>query len=253
MISIGKPLPEKGIMFLPKKKNLARGKSQKPRRNILVEVESRPRLDRKNLGKKPSKKYVKIEELAMNKINFLEMEYNTLREEIKETKARVFKIACYAVIGLPSFYYFVAQQNKEISGLILSLPILICIITLLYMFEIRVAMRCGTYIKRKIEPEIIDNQDDIGWENWLDKRAKKEADKRHADKLLTIFFYLLTCFYYIISTYKAIIIIRTSKKYAQFEIIAWVVYVGIGCWLFYYLVINFNETVSTQENKTDQS
>jgi hypothetical protein len=39
-------------------------------------------------------------------------------------------------------------------------------------------MRCGTYIKNVIEPNIIENKErEIGWENWLSEKPKGEQDR----------------------------------------------------------------------------
>jgi hypothetical protein len=102
----------------------------------------------------------------MERDKFMEIEYQTLREEIKQTKDRIFKLAGFGLIGMPSAYSF--ANIYDIQVLVLSLPIMICTIFLLFLSETRALMRCGTYIKNKLEPNINNNADTrIGWEAWL--------------------------------------------------------------------------------------
>jgi len=67
----------------------------------------------------------------MNKDDFLKMEYCTLREEIKETKSRIFKIAGLAIIGTPSAYFLGKALQMELFTLFL--PGFICTILLFYL------------------------------------------------------------------------------------------------------------------------
>ena len=116
----------------------------------------------------------------MEKSEFLRYEYLTLREEIKETKARIFKLAGIGIVGMPSAYFFAKAYQLEV--LVMSLPILICTVVLLYLSESRALMRCGQYIRTKIEPAIIDTHGicGTGWECWLEEKAK--GDRRGGSK-----------------------------------------------------------------------
>ena len=88
----------------------------------------------------------------MDKFEFVKMEYLTLKEEIKETKNRIFKLAGLGVVGMPAAY-FIAKTHK-IEALILSLPVLICTLLLLFLSESRALMRCGAYIKESIASKL---------------------------------------------------------------------------------------------------
>jgi hypothetical protein len=132
----------------------------------------------------------------MNKEDFKKMEYCTLREEIKETKSRIFKIAGLAIIGTPSAYFLGKALQMELFTLFL--PAFICIILLFYLSESHALMRCGYYIKTNIENEV-DNQ---GWENWLEQRTES-GDRRLVDKLVNIFFNFIFIMYYIAAVFEA--------------------------------------------------
>ena len=96
--------------------------------------------------------------------------------------------------------YFLAQSQK-VEVLILSLPILICTVLLLYLAESRSLMRCGSYIKDQIEASVSAQVDGFtGWEMWLQKKsAGKEIERRSVDRIVAVFFYLLFIFYYLAS------------------------------------------------------
>ena len=98
----------------------------------------------------------------MENDKFLIQQYISLREEVKETKARIFKLAGLGIVGMPASYFLAHTYKLEI--LIISLPILICTILLLFLAENRALMRCGMYIKEHIEPifQKQENQDFIG-------------------------------------------------------------------------------------------
>jgi hypothetical protein len=132
----------------------------------------------------------------MNKDDFLKMEYCSLREEIKETKSRIFKLAGLAIIGTPSAYFLAKALQMEL--LILALPGFICVVLLFYLSESHALMRCGLYIRTNIESEI-NNQ---GWENWLEQRGTKN-DRRLVDKLTYMFFNFLFIIYYIAAVFEA--------------------------------------------------
>ncbi|MBB28650.1 MAG: hypothetical protein CME25_07080 [Gemmatimonadetes bacterium] len=78
---------------------------------------------------------------------------------------------------MPSAYFLAQSQKVEV--LILSLPILICTVLLLYLAESRSQMRCGSYIKDQIEASVSAQVDSfIGWEMWLqEKPVGKEIER----------------------------------------------------------------------------
>lgn len=180
----------------------------------------------------------------MNIADFRKCEYVTLREEIKETKGRIFRLAGLGIIGMPSSYFLAATYEFEI--LILSLPILICIVLLLYISESRALMRCGEYIKTKIEPEINDNgkKNFKGWEHWLQEKKKGERGRRTVDKLVTVFFYILFLFYYIASVSLAVEMANSKWGVTGFAVTIGF-YVGTGILFIGFLGYCFKHSTST--------
>jgi hypothetical protein len=184
----------------------------------------------------------------MNREKFLELEYKTLRKEIAQDKDHLFKLAGFGFIGLPSAYYL-AHASEALQNFrmwVLLLPLLIGVITLLYISKSRSVMRCGTYIKEKIEPHIEENlESKIGWEQWLSDKAKqKDRDRRKVDKLFAISFCLLLGTYYLASTYLAAETVNATFGMVGFAV-TWGVYGVIGVIGVWFLVNNFESIVAT--------
>ena len=131
----------------------------------------------------------------MDESQFLMEEYKTLREEIRETKARIFKLVGFGIFAVP-VAHFVAQTYR-LDVVILSLPLLVIVVALLYLSENHALMRCGCYIREHIEPKVEDTigevillekgsdrsiepkvKDTIGWETWLENGfGRRTVDK----------------------------------------------------------------------------
>jgi len=181
----------------------------------------------------------------MDKLDLLKLEYCTLREEIKETKNRIFRLAGLGVVGMPAAYFL--ARTYKIDALVLSLPILICTLLLLFLSETRALMRCGKYIKEEIETATTDENDKmvLAWEHWLEESPKGETDRRLVDKFLTIFFYLLFFYYYVASVYLA-----TDSAHSKFGIygsaLSLAIYVGGGIVFIALLLSNYKGVTSTK-------
>ena len=179
----------------------------------------------------------------MDKSEFLKQQYLTLREEIKAPKARIFKMASVGIIAMPAFYFLATAY--QIDLLILTLPIIICVIVILYLSEMHAMMRCGRYIRTMIEPNI-DNV--VGWEMWLEKEEIGEQDRRKVEKLVTYFFYLIFAIYYLAS-------VNLSAQYASTKLgleYSWIFYsfyIALGIIFGFQLVQSWKFTVSTKIQK----
>lgn len=131
------------------------------------------------------------------KPQFLRCEYLALRDEIKEAKSRIFKLAVLGIIGVPSAYAIATSRNFSI--LVVSLPPIVCAVMFLYLSESLTVMRAGAYIKEQIEADIKIEKGDIfvGWEHWLENAS----GRRVVDQLVGCFFYALYGLYYVVTSY----------------------------------------------------
>ena len=135
----------------------------------------------------------------MNPSEFQREEYRTLRKEIEETKARMFKLAGIALIGLPSITAL--AEGLEIQILLVVLPLFIVATMLLYLSESSGLMRCGTYIKYCIEAEISGEDKNSGWEHWLAEKTPVHEDRRRVDKMTFWFFITVFILYYLAASF----------------------------------------------------
>lgn len=182
---------------------------------------------------------------------FTKLEYVSLREEIKETKARLFKLAGAALVALPAAQSF--ASTYKLLALTLFLPLLIIAVVFLFMAESRALMRVGTYIMREIEPRITTSRVDGtcgGWENWLSRRRANEPSRRTVDKLVACCFYLLFFFYYAAAVYLAATLAADLFGYVGLGV-AYGAYIGLGLLLAGLLAMNFQHSVETVPHATE--
>ncbi len=182
-----------------------------------------------------------INGLIMEKQDFLKLQFETLRKEIEATKDRIFKLVGFGVITVPAAHFF--SQVYKLDVVLISIPILVIVISLLYLSENHDLMRCGRYIRLHIEPEI---KDFIGWENWLEK--VDEFEKRSVDKFVSYCFYILFSVYFIGSIYIATkFVLKTYGIIPCAGLLG--TYIAIGIWFFLYLIKNIRNTTTTKTER----
>ncbi len=174
----------------------------------------------------------------MDKSQFLLEQYKTLREEIKESKGRIFKLVGFGMFALPAANFFAQVYTLDI--ITLSLPILVIVIAFLYLSENHAIMRCGRYIRLHIEPKI---EDTIGWETWLEENG--DLRRRTVDKYVSYCFYLLIFMYYGGSVFVASRFIFEKYGLLYLSILLGF-YIGIGVWFLIFFVKSIQISTSTQ-------
>lgn len=185
----------------------------------------------------------------MDKELFLERQYLTIREEIKETKARIFRLAWFGSIGMPLAYLFAATFKTII--IFLCLPIMICTFILLFTAESRALMRAGKFIKNSIEGQIFggemrEDREASGWETWLEQEQERRHGSRVVDKLLAFFFYVLFGFYYTAAVYLASV--ECKKEWGDtVQYVSILMYIAIGIFFLIFLARNYTYSTSTKE------
>ena len=179
----------------------------------------------------------------MDKDDFIRQQFLTLREEIKETKDRIYKTMGFGLVVVP-VANFLADTYK-IDIIVLSLPILVLVVALIFLAENNALMRCGRYIKICIEPEM---KGFLGWEQWLE--TKSCYDTRAVDKYLTYAFYLLFFMYFTGSLF-----IACRFAYDVYGML-WTsllggFYVAIGVWFVIFLLKNIKISTTTSSDICD--
>jgi hypothetical protein len=128
---------------------------------------------------------------------FIELEYVTLREEIKTAKTNMFKLIVGGAAAIPAAQSL--ANTYSIGTVTLALPLIVVVLVLLFLTENHSMMRAGTYILTQIEPKL---NGSLGWETWLNS-AQGEGGKRTVDKILIFAFSVLAASYFLVSVVLA--------------------------------------------------
>ncbi len=173
----------------------------------------------------------------MDPHEFLKLQYATLREEIRETKKRIFQTMSFGLVVVPGST--ILAQSYKIDTITLSLPVLVVVVALVYLSENNALMRCGRYIRLVIEPRI---EDVVGWEEWLEKKAV--WDPRSVDKYLAYAFYLLFLVYFVGSVFIATRFVLSEYGTLPAGVLLGG-YVAIGVWFVIYLIRSIRVSTTT--------
>jgi len=122
-----------------------------------------------------------------NPIDLREKYFDTLREEIKATKARIFVLMMTGIVGSPLLAYFSMQEGSFMQMLA---PFVLLLLLVLYLAEQTVLMRAGRYIRESIE------QDESDWEHWVAGLKLRSAEKQ----LFALFVIVCLIFYIMLLT-----------------------------------------------------
>ena len=133
----------------------------------------------------------------MQKDDFIKTQYLSLRDEIKDTKARMFKLVGYGIVVVPSAHFI--SEKFDLDVILIAIPLLVIVVSLYYVAEVSALMRCGRYIREVVEPEI---KDFMGWEEWLEH--KDTGNTRCVDKYVSYCFIILFLIYYLGSVHLSV-------------------------------------------------
>jgi len=172
----------------------------------------------------------------MDTSDFLREEFVTLRDEIKESKSRMYRTMGLGVFVVPAANLLAQVYKVEI--LLLTIPLLVVVVALMYLSENHALMRCGRYIRLHIEPHF----DVLGWEKWLE--TPDSFHPRSVDKYVSYSFYLLFFVYFAGSVFIADRHMRSEYGAVQATILLGF-YVAVGVWFLIYLIQNVRVSTVT--------
>ena len=152
----------------------------------------------------------------MDRGTYLQLQYQTLRKEIEDSLARSFQIMIGGAALIPILVGVVAKYAA--TPILMTLPMTVVVVALLYLNQWNSIMRCGRYIRTHIEKPIMPND---GWEVWLEAPPDRRIDvydNRIVDAYLMYAFYLLIAAYYFATSFVAV----TYSHIAYGPIAPWV-------------------------------
>ena len=128
--------------------------------------------------------------MSDQKIELKREYFNTLRDEIKATKARIFIILVLGLMGAPLLTY--VTVNSPYRALHLVAPILVLLLLVLYLSEQTIMMRAGSYIRQKIESS------DEDWEHWVGSLKLRAAEQQLFAMFIVVGLFLYTVLSFIV-------------------------------------------------------
>lgn len=122
--------------------------------------------------------------------DFVLQEYLSLREEIRDSKARIFWLLLLGMFFVMMSGFLAAEYPKAFANA--AIPFLLLGLMLSFISEQNNIARAGRYLRETVEPRIENLE---GWEHWLENKPRlREVD--HAFVLgfsvLFLIFFLIT-------------------------------------------------------------
>jgi hypothetical protein len=127
----------------------------------------------------------------MSTDDFMKQQYLTLRDEIRESKARIFWLLIIGMGLVLVAGYLAAEHPSAFANA--AIPFLLLGLMLSFVSEQNNIARAGRYLRETVEPRI---QDMMGWEHWLESKPRlREVDHSFVlgfSTLFLIFFAITT-------------------------------------------------------------
>jgi len=176
-------------------------------------------------------------------------EFVSLREEIRATRARLFRILMVGLIGVPLLTYVASKAEFFVS---LLLPYSVLLLIVVFLAEQSSMMRAGRYIREHIERP---GGDGPHWEAWIESRPQFRLVDRHYVACFLIVFFL----YYFMTVGLVVNLILDmetkdmsgSSTYWYWLFGALVTYAVGAIWAIATLVTHWRATVSTTPGARD--
>jgi O-antigen/teichoic acid export membrane protein len=122
---------------------------------------------------------------------FMKQQFLTLRDEIRESKSRIFWLLIIGMFMVMVAGYLAAEHPSAFANA--AIPFLLLGLMLAFVSEQNNIARAGRYLREAIEPKI---EDLVGWEHWLESKPRlREVDHSFVlgfSVLFLVFFALTT-------------------------------------------------------------
>jgi hypothetical protein len=127
----------------------------------------------------------------MSTDDFMKQQYLALRDEIRESKARIFWLLIIGMFLVMVSGYLAAEHPSAFANA--AIPFLLIGLMLAFTSEQNNIARAGRYLREMVEPRI---ENLVGWEHWLESKPRlREVDHSFVwgfSTLFLIFFAITT-------------------------------------------------------------
>src|SRR5688572_4303004 len=104
--------------------------------------------------------------------DFMKQQFLTLRDEIRESKARIFWLLIIGMFLVLVAGYLAAEHPSAFANA--AIPFLLLGLMLAFVSEQNNIARAGRYLRETVEPRI---ENMVGWEHWLESKPRlREVD-----------------------------------------------------------------------------
>jgi uncharacterized membrane protein YfcA len=123
--------------------------------------------------------------------DFMKQQYLTLRDEIRESKARIFWLLILGMLLVMVAGYLAAEHPTAFANA--AIPFLLLGLMLSFVSEQNNIARAGRYLRETVEPRI---ENIMGWEHWLEGKPRL----REVDHAFVLGFSVLFLIFFSITT-----------------------------------------------------
>jgi quinol-cytochrome oxidoreductase complex cytochrome b subunit len=123
--------------------------------------------------------------------DFMKQQYLTLRDEIRESKARIFWLLIIGMLMVMVAGYLAAEHPSAFANA--AIPFLLLGLMLAFVSEQNNIARAGRYLRETVEPRI---ENLVGWEHWLETKPRL----REVDHAFVLGFSVLFLVFFAITT-----------------------------------------------------
>jgi energy-coupling factor transporter transmembrane protein EcfT len=139
---------------------------------------------------------------------FMKQQFLTLRDEIKDSKTRIFWLMMIGIVLVMVAGYLAAEHPKAFANA--AIPFLLLGVMLAFISEQNNIARAGRYLRETVEPEIVNLK---GWEHWLETKPRL----REVDHAFVIGFSVLFLVFFAISA--SLTLVQLDKN--GYELFVW--------------------------------
>jgi hypothetical protein len=151
----------------------------------------------------------------MSTEDFMKQQYLTLRDEIRESKARIFWLLIIGMLLVMAAGYLAAEHPSAFANA--AIPFLLLGLMLSFISEQNNIARAGRYLRETVEPRI---QDLVGWEHWLESKPHL----REVDHSFVMGFSVLFLIFFAITTSLSLVQLDKSSRHEAYVAAAAIAY-----------------------------
>jgi hypothetical protein len=140
---------------------------------------------------------------------FMRQQFLTLRDEIRESKARIFWLLIIGMFLVMAAGYLAAEHPSAFANA--AIPFLLIGLMLSFVSEQNNIARAGRYLRETVEPRI---ENVMGWEHWLETKPRL----REVDHSFVLGFSVLFLIFFAITTSLTL---KQIDRYAANEAYVW--------------------------------